>query len=271
MLALILGVRTKEQSELHRQTGTLHLLAVSGFHIGLLFLLASRLFRRGPLKVCCASLLLWFYVFFLGAQPGAVRAALMTQIYLLSLPLGRPSSGFNSVSAAGVLMLLYNPWSLFDVGWQLSMSAALFLTAASKLWGRSWSTAAALSFLVWLVTAPIAAHSFEEIPLAGLFINAAAVPLFALIFPLALLLSLPALAAVPGGSQIALAAEPLIVVWEELSLYAAGLLPWSVGYTRPLQALALFIFSAAVMNASGFSKTRSAAGSILLPAALYLL
>jgi len=271
LLALTTGVRTKELAELHRNSGTVHLLAVSGFHVGILFWLTSRFFRRGLFKTFGVSAALWLYIVLSGSSPGGVRAALMLQVYLLSLPLGRTSCAFNNVSFAGVLMLLYNPWSFFDVGWQMSLIAALFLTAAGKTSRRSWYHAASVSFLVWLVTAPIAASAFNEIPLAGLFINAVAVPLFAIIFHLVLLFALPALTGIPFGWHIALAAEYILLAWEKFSQTAVCLFPWGVVYTRPLLALSVFIFSIAVMNACGFSKTKTAAGSVILPAALILL
>ena len=75
----------------------------------------------------------------------------MAQICIAAEALGRPHSSFNNVSAAACLMLLYNPWSFFDVGWRLSVLAALFITAGVRLVGRGFAGAAALSVLVWFV------------------------------------------------------------------------------------------------------------------------
>lgn len=166
MLALVTGERTAELTALHKSAGTLHILAVSGFHVAMLAGLAGLLFRRGWAKVLALSLLVWFYVLLAGAPPGGMRAALMLQVWLLSLPLGRPSSAFNSVSAAGIILLLCEPWSFFDAGWRFSMLAALFLAASSRGLGKGLA-AAALSPLVWLVTAPQSAIIFGGVPLAG--------------------------------------------------------------------------------------------------------
>lgn len=268
MLALVTGERTTELTALHKSAGTLHILAVSGFHVAMLAGLAGLLFRRGLAKVLALSSLVWFYVLLAGAPPGGMRAALMLQVWLFSLPLGRPSCAFNSVSVAGIILLLYEPWSFFDAGWRLSMLAALFLTASSRLIGKGLA-AAALSPLVWLVTAPQSALLFGGIPLAGLFINSVAVPFFSAIFPLVLFLSLPSLAGASWGAAPASAAEAVLAVWELFSNAAAALIPVKIGYTYQLFALSAFIFCAAATGASGFSKNKIALCAIILP--LYLL
>lgn len=268
MLALVTGERTAELTALHKNAGTLHILAVSGFHVAMLAGLAGRVLRRGWVKVLTLSLLVWFYVLLAGAPPGGTRAALMLQIWLLSLPLGRPSSAFNSVSVAGIVLLLWEPWSFFDAGWRLSMLAALFLTASPRLPGRGWA-AAVLSPLVWLVTAPQSAIIFGGVPLAGLFINSAAVPFFSAIFPLVLFLSLPSLAGASWGTAPASVAEVALAAWELFSNAVSALISAKIGYTYPLFALSAFIFCAAAMRASGFSKNKIALCAIILP--LYLL
>lgn len=268
LLALTLGVRTAELTKMHESAGTLHILAVSGFHVAILAGLVSTLFRKGAVKFSAVSLLIWFYILLAGAPPGGVRAAVMLQVYLLSRLLGRPSSAFNSVSLAGIVLLLYNPWYFFDVGWRLSMLAALFLSALGRLMeGRH---AAAASPLVWLVTAPQAAFIFGEVPLAGLFVNPIIVPLFSFVFPLVLILALPSLAGAAWGHYTAFAAEYIFTAWELFSQAAVRLIPWAIDYTVPLLLFSAFIFFAAILGASGFSKIKIAIGALILPLCLLL-
>lgn len=266
LLALVLGERTADLTSLHKSAGTLHLLAVSGFHVGIFAWVSCALFHRGWPKVLVTSSLVWLYILLAGAPPGGMRAALMLQVWLLSLPLGRPSFAFNSVSLAGVILLLYEPWYFFDVGWRLSMLAALFLTASARLLRNGRAVA---SPLVWLVTAPQSALLFGGIPLVGLFINSLAVPLFLVIFPLILALSLPLLLGVTWSSGVVLVAEYILMMWERFSTLAVSLFPWSIGYTAPLLSLSVFIFCVAAMGASGFSKTKIAIGALIPP--IYLL
>ena len=161
----------------------------------------------------------------------------MLQIFLLGLAVGRPSNGFNSVSAAGVLLLIWNPWYLFDVGWQLSMSAALFISAAASLAKNTWRSAAAVSMLVWLVTAPIVAYYFDKLPLAGLFVNVLAVPLFSMIFPAVLICSAPLLLGFVLGPMME-------ENFRRTLLLSRG--EFSVFFTRPL-SLGLLIAAAALV------------------------
>ena len=257
MLALTVGARDEKLTETHRSTGTLHLLAVSGFHVAIAAGLAMLFFRRGILRIVGVSVAVWFYVLFAGAPAGGLRAALMLQIFLLGLAVGRPSNGFNSVSAAGVLLLIWNPWYLFDVGWQLSMSAALFISAAASLAKNTWRSAAAVSMLVWLVTAPIVAYYFDKLPLAGLFVNVLAVPLFSVIFPAVLICSAPLLLGFCWFSFAAVVCEYFLESWDIFAEIISGLLPWQIGFTFSLMITGILVFLAAAAAACGFFEIKN--------------
>ena len=76
MLALTLGIRDKKLTESHREAGTVHLLAVSGFHVGILAAFAGLLLKRGKLKIVLISLLVWsFWVFFLESLPALLTVS----------------------------------------------------------------------------------------------------------------------------------------------------------------------------------------------------
>lgn len=251
MLALTVGARDKKLTDLHRSAGTLHLLSVSGFHVGILAGVLSLIFRRGLRKVIGVSAVMWLYILLAGTPAGGVRAAVMVQIYLLGLIAGRPSSGFNSVSVAGVLLLLCDPWCFFDIGWRLSMSAALFLSAFGPFLRRSWGHAAAASAMVWFVTAPQVAVSFREVPVAGLLVNMIAIPLFGLIFPMVFLFSLPSFFGLPFASVFSGPCEYMLGSWEIFSNMVVGFVPWSIRYTSALLAFSAALLGAAAAFASG--------------------
>lgn len=245
MSALTTGRRSAAIEEPHERAGTIHLLSVSGFHVGVLAGLLFFLKRGGAARTVTVSALLWLYVAFAGFPPGGVRAAAMAQICIAAEALGRPYSSFNNVSAAACLMLLYNPWSFFDVGWRLSVLAALFITAGVRLVGRGFAGAAATSVLVWFVSAPVVAEVFSSVPVAGLTANLVAVPYFAVVFPLIFALSLPPLLGLPLAPLFAETSE-LILRFSQSALDAlASLTPAQVGYSTPLFVLAAAIFCSA--------------------------
>ncbi len=127
LLAAVLGVRDPDLNEAHRRWGTSHLLAVSGFHVGLVALGVWRLLSSSRARAAvsrrwaafAASLVLWGYALLAGGAPGALRAALMLQTVLLSEVFGRRGNPVNSVSLAALLLLLWRPAWFFDVGWRL--------------------------------------------------------------------------------------------------------------------------------------------------------
>ena len=116
-------------------TGVAHLLAVSGFHVGIVcafvnFLL-SALPRKGVamrwIKYIVTMLCVWAFTFVAGLATAAVRAAVMITIYLTGRVLGRTADKYNTLAGAAFCMLVYNPFYLFDIGFQLSFTAVFFI------------------------------------------------------------------------------------------------------------------------------------------------
>lgn len=256
MLALTTGERDRQLAEIHRITGTSHLLAVSGFHVGILAGLVSLLFRKGKKRVVCVTVLMWLYVMFAGFPASGIRAALMVQVYLLGLLLGRPSSAFNSVSVAGVILLLYDPWVFFDIGWQLSMLAALTMSAISPLARPLPFKAAVASIAVWLVTAPVVASVFKTVTADGILINIFAIPLFSILFPLVMIFSIPALVGLPFGNLAADFMEYHLEAWEYFSEIAEKYFSVNVPFSYYLLAVSIVLFSALASYASGIRGRR---------------
>lgn len=110
--------------------GIAHLLCVSGYHVGLVAWLVVLSFR--PLRVwrrwgkwskVASALIVWGYVMLCGAEPAAVRAGIMISIYLLANIIEEDVQPFNSLWAASIIILVYNPFNLFTGGFLLSVSA----------------------------------------------------------------------------------------------------------------------------------------------------
>ena len=185
---------TPELRAAYSRSGMAHLLAVSGLHTGIVFLLANvalrwlALFRRGHLvRDMLAVAVVWGYVALAGFPPSAVRAAVMCSLLQGAVAAGSEYAGLNALAAAAFGMLLWNPAWLGDIGFQLSFVAV----AAILLWavplcrclhGRhravnavvdAWVVGAAAT----LATAPLVSHTFGIVPVAGLLLNPIVIPL----------------------------------------------------------------------------------------------
>ena len=219
--ALLLGLRgqlTDDVVENFRQTGTSHLLAISGLHLGILLALAVGLFHRllghhTPLPLLLALTLVWLYVLVSGAPASVVRAAIMGSIYLGALALGRPRDTLlPALALSAAAMTALDPRIVSQVSFQLSFAAMAGIVLAlpwqeaasqaiagrmsqrSEPWSPwagvllSWLAAGVIiSAAATLATFPLVAFNFKQLPLLGIPATILATPLlpFALIGALA--------------------------------------------------------------------------------------
>jgi DNA internalization-related competence protein ComEC/Rec2 len=130
--AMVLGWRTgltDEVAEPFRHSGTMHLFAISGLHIGMITIILVGVCRaiRIPREWCWAVLIpaLWFYAAATGWQASAVRATIMSTLVLAGWSLRRPQDLLNSLACAAWLILLGDPLQLFQLGFQLSFFVVL--------------------------------------------------------------------------------------------------------------------------------------------------
>ena len=143
MNALILGERydiSKDIKELFIKTGTAHILAISGFNVGIVAFLVFLILNVTRLKRTAQYLLtiiiLIFYALLTGAQASVVRSTVMAVVFLLSFLLERETDSLNSLALSALLILGWNPMNLFDVGFQLSFVSVFFITQISPQWWR---------------------------------------------------------------------------------------------------------------------------------------
>jgi len=126
---------TSELRNMFSVAGVSHLLAVSGFHVGIVGLFANKLFAFLPdrkvlsrwMKYIAIMLCIWSFAYISGLTSATVRAAVMLTIYLAGKALGRRADKYNTLCCAAFMMLVYNPYYLFDIGFQLSYVAVLFI------------------------------------------------------------------------------------------------------------------------------------------------
>ncbi len=189
-----------ELEEAFRLTGMTHIIAISGFNIAILVAILVRLAepflsRRGSVVFALVGISL--YTVLVGADASVVRAALMGGIYLIANRwLGRPNFAFASLFLAGFVMTVIRPFTLWDVGFQLSFAATLSLMLYAdpltqwvrrglERWlEREWvekvmgvlSEAVILTIAAQILTLPLMIGYFGQLSLISLLANALILP-----------------------------------------------------------------------------------------------
>ena len=197
--ALILGIKTTIDYEIahaYSSTGTMHVLAVSGMHVGIIYKLLQWLlgflkkFKRGAiLQSILLVLLLWFYAFITGLSPAVLRAVAMFTLIIFADLLKRRTSIFNTLSITAIGLLCYKPFYIMDVGFQLSFLAVggiIFLQPKilrlieldNKIAHWIWEISS-VSIAAQIVTFPLGLLYFHQFPnyflLSNLFVIPAAI------------------------------------------------------------------------------------------------
>lgn len=262
-LALILGDQgsiTPEMRQAFSRTGTSHLLAISGLHLGMLaglgFLASFWLLRRFPWlllrlnAVKAATVLaagpMAAYAWIAGGSPATQRAEIMILAGLLLVLAGRPREVPSALALAALAILAFSPLLLFSLSFQLSFVSVAALAYVLPRWlsspdperpprGRTgkwsrkalfWAKGAFLTSLTaTLATAPLVAASFHTVSILGVLVNLLAIPLVnGLAVPLGLLaLTAEALHLTPlAQGLVSLGQFPLKLAYAAIS-WSAGL------------------------------------------------
>ena len=231
-----LGQHNENLDAQHRKWGTSHLLAVSGFHVGIAVLCAGMILGR---NFFILSLIMWLYVFLTGAAPSVMRAALMIQIGLISPLLGRKTNGVNAVSAAGVILLLFRPFLFWNISWRLSMISALTLTMLP--WNKfTWLYAGAA---VNMAIFPQVITTFKTMPFAGFILNLFALFYFSFAFVIASVFAFLDLINFPVVHNFMFSVEGIFILWERFADFTADLISWNMKYNF----LTLILWTGALM------------------------
>jgi competence protein ComEC len=197
MAGILLGVDTgltQDLQQAFKNTGTAHIIAISGFNIsiiaGLFMTFFSRFLgsRRGALV---AILGIIFYTILVGGEAAVVRAAIMGSLALFAKQVGRRQAALNTLLAVALFMCLWNPLFLWDVGFQLSFFATLglilyadpfsqfanriitryFPASAAERFAELFSEFVLLTLAAQVTTIPIMAYHFQRISLVSFLAN----------------------------------------------------------------------------------------------------
>ncbi len=208
--ALVLGVTDGLDNEImhaYSATGAMHVLAVSGLHVGIIYgillLLLKPLAKRrtGPWIVAVVSLIiLWMYALITGLSPSVLRAVTMFSFVALARPLRWSTNIYNTLAASAFMLLLYDPYLIMSVGFQLSYAAVLGIVYWQRPIYMLWTAPSFVTDKIWQITtvsiaAQLATVSlgllyFHQFPVYFLFSNLFVIPISFIVLILGLLVLL---------------------------------------------------------------------------------
>ncbi len=206
LTALTLGDKSFVDHELRTEfsdAGVIHLLAVSGLHVGIIYLLMSYLFkgldRKGLKGIRLFIILsgLWFYAFLTGLSPSVLRATIMFSLFLVSGNLNYSYQIYHSMTISAFIIIVIDPYSILNAGFWLSFLAVASiiyfypiiygLFVFSKPWNKYLWSLISVSFAVEIGTAPLTIYLFGYFPLWFLLSNILVVPVVSFILGSALI------------------------------------------------------------------------------------
>ena len=168
--AILLGARddiSEDTFNSFRKAGAIHILAISGLHVGIILVLLRILFRpviRLPggrqLALACSVVLLWVYALLAGFGPSVIRAVAMFSFLAYSLYLKRITHGYNTLSLSVLfLLLVVNPKLIFEVGFQMSYAAVAAILWIHPVLQKNWKPKTLLGKRIWqLITVSLSAQ-----------------------------------------------------------------------------------------------------------------
>lgn len=185
--ALVLGQRqdiSKEVMQDYQYAGAIHILAVSGLHVGLILLFINLLLKPLPntnkgrfIKLITSLMALWLFGIIAGLTPSIFRSVVMFSIVAIGMYWRRSTNIYHTLLVSMMVLLFINPFYLFDIGFQLSYVALFSIVWIQPIFMKLWSPKPKLIRYFWeiltvsiaaqLGTFPVSIYYFHQFP--GLF------------------------------------------------------------------------------------------------------
>ncbi|WBU90163.1 ComEC/Rec2 family competence protein [Cellulophaga omnivescoria] len=211
--ALLLGERNTVQTETldaYKNAGAVHILALSGLHIGILLVVLQFLLspleylpKGKTIKLIIVVLLLWGFAFIAGLSSSLIRAVTMFTFVAYAMFLNRPTSSFNILALSLFFILLCKPNLLFSVGLQMSYSAVFSIVLFNPLLKKMWEPKYYLTNKIWqlltvsaaaqLGVLPISLYYFHQFPTLFFITNLAIIPFLGIILSIGIVVIILAL------------------------------------------------------------------------------
>jgi competence protein ComEC len=244
MYALVLGDRSDLDPHLRQQyanAGVVHILAVSGLHVGVLYLLISLIFqkllsgRAWRFQAFITLAVLWSYALMTGLSPSVWRAATMFSLLSVGVQIGRITNIYSTLAASAFILLILDSSLLFSPGFQLSYAAVFGIVRYQPIIAECWEPKskwmnyawqlASVSLAAQLVTMPFTLVYFGQFPTYFLLANL-------LILPLLSVIMIGSIGALLLGSLVQLPfwvlyPLDLLYLWENFVVKSINRLPYA--------------------------------------------
>lgn len=189
----------KDIDELYFTLGIGHILALSGFHLGIITIIMMWGCKRLGLSYYARQIVvligIWSYTLFTGGASSTIRASIMVTIVLIARCLWEEEDMPTSIALAAIVILIENPFQLYQVGFQLSFMAigsicisGILIEELEENYKPNKKVKQGLNYIlpplsIFLGISPILAYHFFEFPLLGTLLNFVILPVFSLIIP----------------------------------------------------------------------------------------
>ena len=240
--ALVLGQRQNIDPEItksFRDAGVIHILALSGLHVGIILLILRwltkpvlRLRNGNWIQSGLVVFLLWCFALMTGLSPSIFRAVTMFSFVAVGMTIKRKASVFHSLTLSAFVLLFVDTRLLFQVGFQLSYMAVYSIVLLQPILARVWPWRNKIKDFFWNIltvtlaaqigVAPLSVFYFHQLPGLFLFGNMVLLPLLPLIIGAALLLIVLLLVNAPSAwlvSALNIALEWIISFVDKISSY----------------------------------------------------
>lgn len=243
IIALITGDKTKipyETKQLFSLSGTAHILAVSGLHVGIIatiifFLLGFA--HNNWLKFIIFSFLLIIFIIFSGLQPSALRAGLMAILFVYSKTLQRHTNALNIVAIAILIILIVYPEMIFSAGFQMSVSAIIgiillmkpienllrLLVKSNNYFIKFIISSLTITLSASIIVTPLVAYYFKVFSIVAPLANLIVIPLMTLGMCFSIIALILSYIYIPIASIYALSADFLINLSQSINKWAIEL------------------------------------------------
>jgi ComEC/Rec2-related protein len=267
-----------EMMNAFRDTGIAHLLSVSGLHVSLLAVAFSLLFRKNAwIRFLAVAVFCALYAAITAFSPPVVRSGIMLLVGLLAFPLRRRLDAVSALSASFVLILLDNPYALWNAGFQLSYVAVLSMVLLAPIFqkplARLGSTASGLlgaSAAVVIGTLPTSCYFFEQAQFLSLVTNLFVIPISGVFLIPAVVGLLLSFVYLPLGNAVCWVARAALDVILGVARFGGSVTlsappPGAIAYLLWLTAM---VFASRLFLKSG--KTRALAAFLIADASALL-